>query len=79
MEHPHHNDGGMDDWGAGPSIVAAGLYGVGSLLGIANVVSHPQPQEETMAHLVIRLLPQFMFAGAALVQAAVALGKSRKK
>jgi hypothetical protein len=81
MIHSHQDDGGMmDDGGTIPSLIAATLYGVGSLLGIANVVTHPQPNEETIMHLIVRLLPQFMFASAALLQAiAVVYSKIRKK
>lgn len=62
-----------DDSGPGVSMLQSALYGVGSIWGAAYVVNHPQ--EESILHLIVRLIPQILIGIAAVIQAIIAFRK----
>jgi hypothetical protein len=77
----YQHDAGQVDFGdgAGISVLQSTLYGLGSIWGAAYVVNHPQPPEESIMHLFVRLIPQMLFAVAAVIQAVIAYKKLQKK
>jgi hypothetical protein len=66
-------DATVDDSGPGMSLLQSALYGVGSVWGAAYVVNHPQ--EETIMHLFVRLIPNILIGIAAVIQAVIAYRK----
>ena len=74
----HQDATGFDDSGPGVSLLQSTLYGIGSIWGAAYVVNNPQPPEETLLHLVMRLTPQLLFAVAAVIQAVIAYRKMQQ-
>jgi hypothetical protein len=66
-------DATTDDTGPGMSLLQSALYGVGSVWGAAYVVNHPQ--EESIMHLFVRLIPNILIGIAAVIQAVIAYRK----
>jgi hypothetical protein len=70
------HDATTDDTGPGMSLLQSALYGVGSVWGAAYVVNHPQ--EESIMHLFVRLIPQILIGIAAVIQAVIAYRKMQQ-
>jgi len=69
-------DATTDDTGPGMSLLQSALYGVGSVWGAAYVVNHPQ--EESIMHLFVRLIPNILIGIAAMIQAVIAYRKMQQ-
>lgn len=76
MQHDTFDNAEVDA-GPGMSILTAGLYGLGSLWNGIAVINNPEPQE-SIVHLIIRLMPSLMIGAAALLQGYAAYRKSLK-
>jgi hypothetical protein len=70
------HDATTDDTGPGMSLLQSALYGVGSIWGAAYVVNHPV--EESIMHLLVRLIPQILIGIAAVIQAVIAYRKMQQ-
>jgi hypothetical protein len=70
------HDATTDDTGPGMSLLQSALYGVGSVWGAAYVVNHPQ--EESIMHMFVRLIPQILIGIAAVIQAVIAYRKMQQ-
>jgi hypothetical protein len=70
------HDATTDDTGPGMSLLQSALYGVGSVWGAAYVVNHPQ--EESIMHLFVRLIPNILIGIAAVIQAVIAYRKMQQ-
>ena len=70
------HDATTDDTGPGMSLLQSALYGVGSVWGAAYVVNNPQ--EESIMHLFVRLIPNILIGIAAVIQAVIAYRKMQQ-
>jgi hypothetical protein len=70
------HDATTDDTGPGMSLLQSALYGVGSVWGAAYVVNHPQ--EESIMHMFVRLIPNILIGIAAVIQAVIAYRKMQQ-
>jgi hypothetical protein len=70
------HDATTDDTGPGMSLLQSALYGVGSIWGAAYAVNHPQ--EESIMHLFVRLIPNILIGIAAVIQAVIAYRKMQQ-